>query len=258
VKNVPESRKGKRPPTQGKTVSKPRNNSLGNKAKFMPLGTVKTTTRTKKNNLIQIVGCKQSCLNPNNIDLQQSLFFSSNFTVNPIFAYDNVNSTQRTLGLYSEPRSALLDTAKIIMESLLREYGTESRYLEETGGDLLTKDETQEIFTSYIRSLGLENHINLAFAENTVSPTAITHDHKGKSTIIIGLPIEYRRKRIQGVLDHEIGTHFLRKFNDSYQIWTGANRKRLELKPYIVTEEGFASINQLIHIVSLAFFIDLT
>ena len=90
------------------------------------------------------------------------------------------------------------------MENFLKEYGCESRYLDETGGNILTKEETQEIFSSYIKSLGLENNINLAFSENTISPTAITHDNKGKSTVIIGLPVEYRKNRIQGVLDHEM------------------------------------------------------
>ena len=33
------------------------------------------------------------------------------------------------------------------------------------------------------------------------------------------MPILYRELRIQGVLNHEIGTHFLRKHNDRMQIW---------------------------------------
>ncbi len=196
---------------------------------------------------IQVVDGIQSCLSPTNIDQQQALFFSSGFTVNPVFSYDNVWSTQHSLSLYSEPKSELFDLAKLIMEDLIKEYGTESRYLEETGGDLLTREETQTTFAAYIRSLGLEHHINLAFAENTVSPTSITHDQKGRSTITIGLPIEYRKKRIQGVLDHEIGTHFLRKFNEGLQLWAGASRKRLELRPHLATEEGLASVNQLVY-----------
>jgi hypothetical protein len=70
------------------------------------------------------------------------------------------------------------------------------------------------------------------------------HDWKaGKSKITIGIPIEYREHRIKGLLDHEIGTHFLRKFNDKMQIWAN-NRKKYELKPFITTEEGLATINQ--------------
>jgi len=39
------------------------------------------------------------------------------------------------------------------------------------------------------------------------------------STVVIGLPIRYTRFTIEGVLNHEIGTHFLRKFNDRTQKW---------------------------------------
>lgn len=53
------------------------------------------------------------------------------------------------------------------------------------------------------------------FQKNKVAPTSVTHDPKGgKSKINIGLPIEYREGRIMGVLHHEIGTHYLRKFNE--------------------------------------------
>jgi len=35
------------------------------------------------------------------------------------------------------------------------------------------------------------------------------------------LPIDYSEGRIMGVMHHEIGTHFVRKFNDKHQIWNG-------------------------------------
>ena len=64
----------------------------------------------------------------------------------------------------------------------------------------------------------------------------------------MGLPVEYRANRIQGVLDHEIGTHFIRKYNDKMQIWYG-NRRKYEMKPFIVTEEGLATLNMLVNTV---------
>ena len=47
---------------------------------------------------------------------------------------------------------------------------------------------------------------------------------------------------MEGVLHHEIGTHFLRKFNEKLMPWH-KDRKKFDLKPSIATEEGFASIN---------------
>ncbi len=60
----------------------------------------------------------------------------------------------------------------------------------------------------------------------------------------IKLPIQYREGRMMGVLHHEIGTHFLRKYNDKLMPWA-KDRKKYDLKPSIATEEGFASINQM-------------
>jgi len=48
-----------------------------------------------------------------------------------------------------------------------------------------------------------------------VAATSVTHDPKtGKSKLNVRQPVEYREGRILGVLDHEIGTHFLRKHNE--------------------------------------------
>lgn len=47
-----------------------------------------------------------------------------------------------------------------------------------------------------------------------------------------------------GVLDHEIGTHFIRKLNDKKQLWN-KRRSKFNLEPYIKNEEGIAVLNQL-------------
>lgn len=67
----------------------------------------------------------------------------------------------------------------------------------------------------YLEDLKVADEVVLNFQRNKVAPTSVTHDPKGgKTKINIGLPIEYREGRILGVLHHEIGTHFLRKFNE--------------------------------------------
>eukprot|EP00826_Nyctotherus_ovalis_P042100 TRINITY_DN4297_c0_g2_i1.p1 TRINITY_DN4297_c0_g2~~TRINITY_DN4297_c0_g2_i1.p1 ORF type:complete len:507 (-),score=120.35 TRINITY_DN4297_c0_g2_i1:51-1571(-) len=198
---------------------------------------------------VQTTNGHPTSINPINLHKQEKIFFNSNCTVNPIFEYENACAAERMLEIYKNPKSDLLQLAVRIMEKLLSDYGSESRFLEKTGGSLLSLEETKDLFTDYICSLGLEENISLAFTENTVSPTTILHNgNKGKSKIIIGLPIEYRRNRIQGVLDHEIGTHFLRKYNDNLQVWSNCRRKH-NLRPYMITEEGFAALNQLVRTV---------
>jgi hypothetical protein len=59
------------------------------------------------------------------------------------------------------------------------------------------------------------------------------------------VPIEYREGRITGVLHHEIGTHFLRRFNEIQQPWHG-KRKKYGLKSCIAIEEGMGCINMML------------
>ena len=50
--------------------------------------------------------------------------------------------------------------------------------------------------------------------KNRISSTSVIHRHDGKTEIIIREPIKYRKNKILGVLNHEIGTHCVRKHND--------------------------------------------
>ena len=90
----------------------------------------------------------------------------------------------------------------------------------------------------------LKNYIKYKFSEETISPTTIIHLPDGRANIVIGIPIEYRKDYVQCLLNHEIGTHFLRKYNDRRQIWY-QDRKKYKLGSYIQTEEGLAAINML-------------
>ncbi len=183
-------------------------------------------------------------ITPVNLAEEEKRFFDSGCTANPAFKYDGPQKwRQRVLRLFTRPNGALLPLAEKVLTAFIARYGSETRYLEEFGGDVLSLEETKSVFQRYIDVLGLGSYIALRFSHNTVSPTSIAHSEKN-SVITIGLPIEYRRNRIAGVLDHEIGTHFLRKFNDKLQPWHGA-RKKFRLKKYIATEEGLASLNQL-------------
>ena len=68
--------------------------------------------------------------------------------------------------------------------------------------------------------------LNLSFEENTISTTSVVHNNvDGTSTVVIGLPIRYTQHTVEGVMNHEIGTHFLRKFNDRNQKWFKERKK---------------------------------
>lgn len=98
-------------------------------------------------------------------------------------------------------------------------------------------------------NLGVEEWISINFQKNQVAPTSVTHDPKtGKCKMNIKLPCEYREGRMIGVLDHEIGTHFLRKHNEKLQQWY-KKRDKFEMKTCIATEEGLACTNQMVQTV---------
>ncbi len=86
--------------------------------------------------------------------------------------------------------------------------------------------------------------------ENTVAPTSVIHNNsEGISRVIIGKPIQYRKVSVMGVLNHEIGTHFIRKHNNRLQKWH-KDRKKYGLDAYLKYEEGLAAVNQLFEVAS--------
>lgn len=110
--------------------------------------------------------------------------------------------------------SDLLKHATKILKNWLKEFKSETKYLE-SEGHVLTKDESEKIINEYIKELGVEKLISLNFNKNQVAPTSIVHDTKKKKTKMnIRLPVEYRADRIMTMLHHEIGTHFIRRLND--------------------------------------------
>lgn len=172
------------------------------------------------------------CSVPKNLEEQKILFFESLHTYNPQFIYDNENLTKKYLKqFYNEANkspegvplanSELLKSATKILKAWLKEFKSETEYLQ-TEGHVLTREETESVIMEYLQNLQLEKMITLNFTKNMISPTSIVYDLKKKKTRMnIRLPIEYRADRMITVLNHEIGTHFIRRLNDKKQKWYG-------------------------------------
>lgn len=95
---------------------------------------------------------------PKNLEEQKTLFFESEFTVNPQFIYENENVTKKYLRqFYSEnskspegipqASSELLKLATKILKAWIKEYGTETEFLQ-SEGDILTREETEKVSIS--------------------------------------------------------------------------------------------------------------
>lgn len=181
---------------------------------------------------------------PINVAEEERKFFASNCTVNPQFEYSNNILAEKFLKQFKKPSTEYLKNSIRIMKAFLKKFGSEAEYLMEEG-PILTQEETKQYVQDYLKRLGVQEHITINFSHTQVVPTSVTHDSKTKKTKLnIRLPIEYRRDRIIGLLHHEIGTHFIRKFNDRKQKWHG--KKQYDIKNCIVTEEGLACVNQMI------------
>jgi hypothetical protein len=107
-----------------------------------------------------------------------------------------------------------MDIAIKILESFLADFGTETKYLESEGA-IVSQEDTEKIVMEYLEKMDIVDRIEINFTKTMVAATSVTHDPKTfKSKLNIRQPVEYREGRILGVLDHEIGTHFVRKHNE--------------------------------------------
>jgi len=77
-----------------------------------------------------------------------------------------------------------------------------------------------------------------------VARATTSHDFvKNVSTLYIRTPAQFNENTFGGLLNHEIGTHFLRRHNEVKQIWFGRRIAYKLYNHYMETEEGLACLN---------------
>lgn len=203
---------------------------------------IQPKVKKEKSKEKKATGTNIFCTTPKNLEEQEQLFFESNCSCNPQFEYENPELATKFLSFYPEPATELMEIATKILDSFLQEFGSETAYLE-AEGELIGQEETEQIFQQYIDEMDFTEHLSINFQSRQVAPTSVTYDPKsGKNKVNIRLPCKYRRGGIMGVIDHEIGTHFLRRYNERLQIWA-KKREKHEVRNCIRSEEGFACTN---------------
>lgn len=201
---------------------------------FEKLETLKEKAKKSKRGFSSMTQMK-----PANIAEEKEKFYLSNGFYNPQFFY-----TVKDIKMwYCKSHSKYLKQAMRILEDALSPFSKDPKSFENSGGKILTQDESENAFMKYIASLNLQDSISLEFCTDSVVQTYVNHLQKGICKIVIGIPVRYRHKSITGVLHHEIGTHILRKNNDRAQIWH-KKRKKYNLSDFMMIEEGLAAINQ--------------
>ncbi|CAC5395866.1 unnamed protein product [Mytilus coruscus] len=162
-------------------------------------------------------------------------------------------------------RFDLFGEAEYILKTVKEKYGDGDNYLAAQFGDKITKEEATEILEQYLRENNLDGAMSIVWCADLASsarmmwigphckhnrPEARNYSFWIKNSTDNNF---LREQGIRCLADHEIGTHFVRAYNDGFQPWF-SNRKRFSLRgsqmttlPAIRSEEGLAAINTIMN-----------
>ncbi|XP_043920967.1 uncharacterized protein KIAA0895 homolog [Protopterus annectens] len=188
--------------------------------------------------------CILTCIKPCNVEKEKMKFFKSEFTYCPQFEY--VNPAQPSvLAKYSHASDKLLTQAVRIMERTLEKYGSYEKFEMINGGRLLPKSRIWNQVRKYMEKEGCLGEIVIHLTDDLLSRASMMVVN-GRPTLTINITTA-REHWLEGMLRHEIGTHYFRGINNSQQPWCNWNgRKKYGLKSANPTEEGLASIHSVL------------
>uniref|UniRef100_A0A3Q2QW80 Microtubule associated tyrosine carboxypeptidase 2 n=1 Tax=Fundulus heteroclitus TaxID=8078 RepID=A0A3Q2QW80_FUNHE len=188
--------------------------------------------------------CILTAIKPSNVEKEKDKFFKSDFNYNPQFEYSNPISAA-ILARHNNASDHFLTQAVNIMELALERYGSYEKFEQLTGGNLLTKSRIWSSVKRYMEKEGCVGEIVVQVTDDLLSRASMTVVN-GRPTMTINTS-SAREHWLEGMLRHEIGTHYFRGINNCQQPWSSsAGRKKLNLKPLNPTEEGLASIHSVL------------
>ncbi|XP_019675443.1 uncharacterized protein KIAA0895-like homolog isoform X3 [Felis catus] len=146
---------------------------------------------------------------------------------------------------YCEASGQFIHQAVGIIEAVLEKFGTYERFEAATGGQLLTKCQIWSIVRKYMQKEGCVGEVVVQLSEDLLSQ-AVMMVENSRPTLAINLT-GARQYWLEGMLRHEIGTHYLRGVNNARQPWHSAEgRLQYGLRPANPTEEGLASLHSVL------------
>ncbi|XP_053324041.1 putative tyrosine carboxypeptidase MATCAP2 [Spea bombifrons] len=188
--------------------------------------------------------CILNAIKPSNVEKEKIRFFKSEFTYNPQFEYSNP-ALPHVLAKHSHASDRFLQQAINIMRRALEKYGNYEKFEQATGGSLLPKCRISQQARKYMEKEGCLGEIVVFLTDDLLSRASMTVVN-GRPTLTINTSTA-REQWLEGMLRHEIGTHYCRGMNNIQQPWSNLNgRKKYGLKPVNPTEEGLASIHSVL------------
>eukprot|EP00057_Strongylocentrotus_purpuratus_P031431 XP_784562.3 PREDICTED: uncharacterized protein KIAA0895-like [Strongylocentrotus purpuratus] len=183
-------------------------------------------------------------IKPNNVLSEKEKFMRLRGHYNPQFEYDNPAS-EKVIKSYSQVFNKLIPQALRIMDSALDRYGSYEAFEEAIAGDRLTETEFNWLFKDFVTAEGLDNQVHLNLTPDLLSRAVMTR-LRSRPTMNVNSKV-LRKGWARGLLQHEIGTHYMRSANNRYQPWhNNRGRKRHCLLPMNPTEEGLASLHSVL------------
>ncbi|XP_032498140.1 uncharacterized protein KIAA0895 homolog isoform X4 [Phocoena sinus] len=194
--------------------------------------------------------CILSAIKPTNLEKEKVRFFKSDYTYNPQFEYANP-SLPSVLAKHSNATDRFLKQSINIMELTLQKYGSYEKFEQATGGSLLSKTRIWSHVRKYMMKEGCMGEIVVHLTEDLLSRASMTVVN-GCPTLTINV-CTAREHWLEGMLRHEIGTHYFRGINNLQQPWNSwTGRKKHDLKPNNPTEEGLVSYEDVDRLKGLA------
>ncbi|XP_031179543.1 uncharacterized protein KIAA0895-like isoform X1 [Sander lucioperca] len=188
--------------------------------------------------------CLLVALRPLNLEQEKQTFFQSDYKYEPQFEYAQPEP-RSVLEKYQEGSGLFLEQAVGIMECVLRKFGSYEDFEEVTGGSVLPKSQVWAAVRKYLQKEGCVGEVVVRLSDELLSQAVMVVE-SCRPTLTINLA-GARQHWLEGMLRHEIGTHYLRGVNNNLQPWsTAEGRKQFGLKPANPTEEGLASLHSVL------------
>jgi len=130
--------------------------------------------------------------------------------------------------------------AKTIIDEVIKIFGSPTGYKEQVWGKEINREEVMKIAERYMQ--GTKLYVDVYFGKSLVTTMS------GNGLSLVGTPNYYREVRFRSLLDHEIGTHYIRSQNhQSIEQHTRNRIKKKRIGWQLATEEGLASLCNHIH-----------
>ncbi|KAK1891802.1 putative protein KIAA0895-like [Dissostichus eleginoides] len=188
--------------------------------------------------------CLLVALRPLNLEQEKQTFVQSDYKYEPQFEYAQPEP-RSVLDKYREGSGLFLEQAVGIMECVLRKFGCYENFEVVTGGSILPKSQVWASVRKYLQKEGCVGEVVVRLSDELLSQAVMVVE-SCRPTLTINLA-GARQYWLEGMLRHEIGTHYLRGVNNNLQPWcTTEGRKQFSLKPANPTEEGLASLHSVL------------